>query len=98
VKDLDRVRGQVKFDTFKHMVACKLLHEGTFLYGSKDLFHTIKAMLDEHGVVQKLNALEETAKNFRNQAEDLLLQGTDSKIRGESQYLFYPTEESEEFE
>ncbi len=98
VKDLDRIRGQVKFDTFKHMVACKLLHEGTFLYGSEDLFHTIRAMLKEHGVVQKLNALEERAKYFRNEAEDLLLQGTDSKIQGESQYLFYPTEESEEFE
>ena len=98
VKDLDRIRGQVKFDTFKHMVACKLLHEGTFLYGSEDLFHSIRAMLKEHGVVQKLSALEERAKNFRNEAEDLLLKGTDSKIQGESQYLFYPTEESEEFE
>ena len=98
VKDLDRIRGQVKFDTFKHMVACKLLHEGTFLNGSEDLFHTIRAMLKEHGVVQKLNALEERAKYFRNEAEELLLQGGDSKIQGENQYLFYPTEESEEFE
>jgi hypothetical protein len=31
VKKLERVREQVRFDTFKHMVACKLLQEGTLL-------------------------------------------------------------------
>lgn len=98
VKDLDRIREQVKFDTFKHIVACKLLHEGAFLYGSEEIFHTVRAMLKEHGVIQKLNALEEKAKDFRKEAENLLLHGADPKIHGENQYLFYPTEESEEFE
>jgi len=27
VKDMNRVREQMKFETFKHMVACKILHE-----------------------------------------------------------------------
>ena len=98
VKDLDLIREQIKFDTFKHMVACKLLHEGAFLYGSGQVFHTIRVMLKEHGVIQKLNALEEKAREFRRYSESFLLQGTGSKIQGESQYLFYPTEESEEFE
>ncbi len=98
VKDLDRIREQIKFDTFKRMVACKLLHEGAFLYGSGLIFHTIRVMLKEHGVIQKLNALEEKARDFRKQAESFLLHGTDLEIHGESQYLFYPTEESEEFE
>jgi hypothetical protein len=35
VKDLDRVREQMRFDTFKRMVACKILQEGIFLYGGK---------------------------------------------------------------
>jgi hypothetical protein len=98
VKDLDRIREQIKFDTFKSMVACKLLHEGALLYGSKQIFHTIRVMLKEHGVNEKLNALEEKARNFRRQAESFLLHGTGPKIQGERQYLFYPTEESEEFE
>lgn len=98
VKNLDRIKEQIKFDTFKHMVACKLLHEGAFLYGSGQIFHAIRVMLKEHGVIQKLNALEEKARDFRRQAESFLLHGTGPKIQGERQYLFYPTEESEEFE
>ena len=98
VKDLDRIREQIKFDTFKHMVACKLLYEGAFLYGSGQIFHTIRLMLKEHGVIQKLNALEEKARDFRRQAESFLLHPTGPKIQGDRQYLFYPTEESEEFE
>lgn len=98
VKDLDRIREQIRFDTFKHMVACKLLHEGAFLYGNENIFHTIRNMLKEHGIIQKLNTLEESARDFRKEAEKLLLEQTEPSVQGENQYLFYPTEESEEFE
>ena len=98
VKNFDRVREQVKFDTFKHMVACKLLQEGTLLYGSEEIFHRVKTMLREHGVIQRLNELEKRAKVFRKEAEDYLLSEDPHKIKEESLYLFYPTEESEEFE
>lgn len=98
VKDLDRVREQVKFETFKHMVACKLFKEGTLLYGSERVFNMVKNMLRECGIIQKLNDLEERAKKFRKMAEEYLLQEDPRKIKEESLYLFYPTEESEEFE
>ncbi|MFH0844584.1 MAG: hypothetical protein V1930_03845 [Pseudomonadota bacterium] len=73
VKDLARIREQVRFETFKHMVACKILQEGTFLYGSEELFHKVKRMLIERGVTDRLNALERGAKVFRKRAEDYLL-------------------------
>jgi hypothetical protein len=98
VKNLERVREQVRFDTFKHMVACKLLQEGTLLYGSEEVFHTLKTMLRDHGVTQKLKELESKARIFRKEAEDYLLTEDPQKIREESLNLFYPTEESEEFE
>jgi len=98
VKSLERVREQVRFDTFKHMVACKLLQEGTLLYGSEEVFHTLKTMLRDHGVTQKLKELESKARIFRKEAEDYLLTEDPQKIREESLNLFYPTEESEEFE
>ena len=98
VKRLERVREQVKFDTFKHMVACKILEEGTLLYGSEEIFHTVKTMLREHGVIRKLNALKKETEVFRKEAEQYLLTEEPSKIKEESLYLFYPTEESEEFE
>ncbi len=98
VKNLDRVREQVCFKTFKHMVACKILHEGGLLFGSERLFSIIKAMLRENGVVRKLFDLDRRARIFRRDAETFLLQEDLKKIAEEKSCLFYPTEESEEFE
>jgi hypothetical protein len=98
VKDLDRVRQQVMFDTFRHMVACKILREGTLLYGSEALFHRVKTLLKEHGVIRKLDDMEKKALLFRKEAEAYLLQEDPETIRKDSLDLFYPTEESEEFE
>jgi len=98
IKDLDRVRMQVKFDTFKHIVACKILCEGTLLYGSDELFNKVKMMIREHGVIKKIDAMESEARIFRREAIKYLLSVEPRKIKEESLYLFYPTEESEEFE
>lgn len=98
VKNLSRVREQLRFETFKHMVACKILQEGTFLYGSEDLFQGVKEMLRDSGVTDKLSELERKAKAFRSESEVYLLKEDPKKIREEYLYLFYPTEESEEFE
>jgi hypothetical protein len=98
VKNLSRVREQLGFDTFKHMVACKILHEGTFLAGSEPLFFKIKSLLREQGVFAKLTDLEKRARSFREEAEAYLLREDPERIKAESMYLFYPVEESEEFE
>ncbi len=98
VKNLDRVMEQVRFDTFKHIVACKILQEGTLLSGSEEIFHSVKTLLKEHGIIQKLDDMEKRAKVFRKEAEEFLLLENPEKIREESLYLFYPSEELEEFE
>ncbi len=98
VKKLRRVREQVRFDNFRHMVACKILQEGTLLYGSEDLFSTVKAMLRKMGITKRLNKLEKSAKAFRKDAEDYLLFHDTNEVKEERAHFFYPTEESEEFE
>lgn len=98
VKRVSRVREQVRFDTFKRMVACKILQEGQLLYGSRELFEGIKALLRESGVTEKLEALEREAVIFRREAEACLLSAAMEKMDGEHLNLFYPTQESEEFE
>jgi len=98
VKKMERVREQVHFDTFKHMVACKILQEGTLLYGSESIFHNIKVLLKSEGVTQKLEKLEKKAREFRLKSEKYLLYEPLHKIKEESLAYFYPTEESEEFE
>lgn len=98
VKDLSRVREQLRFNTFKRMVACKILQEGVFLWGRQDLFEALKTMLEKEGITRKLAKMESQAAMFRQDAEAYLLREDVHKIREEGLHLFYPTEESEEFE
>lgn len=98
VKNMDRVREQVRFDSFRRMVACKVLHEGILLCGSEGIFQGVKAMLKEHGIVEKLDAMTKEAARFRQMAEDSLLREDYQKIIEERRDLFFPVEESEEFE
>lgn len=98
VKKLERVREQVAFDTFKRMIACKILHEGMLLHGSETLFQTAKSMLDTFGVNEKLAKMQHEAETFRAKAEEYLLGEHPDGIADEDRYLFYTAEESEEFE
>jgi hypothetical protein len=98
VKKLERVREQAAFDTFKRMIACKILDEGELLYGSEILFQTAKSILDEHGVKKKLATMQQDAESLRARAEEYLLSGQRDGIADEDRYLFYTAEESEEFE
>jgi len=98
VKDLARVREQLAFDTFKHMLACKILQEGLLIYGSENLFNQIKAMLHSRGIVEKLTGMEHQAHAFRKKAERYLLREAPERIKEENLFYFYPAEESEEFE
>lgn len=98
VKKMSRVREQLRFDDFKRMVACKILHEGTLLYGSEPLFAEIKTLLREQGVVRKLEELEERARAARASGQEHLLHCTPGKMGSEERVLFYSAEESEEFE
>jgi hypothetical protein len=98
VKDMDRVTEQMRFDTFKSMVACKIMNEGVFLYGSKEIFLLVKKMLRENGVVEKVNKMEEQARIFRKMAEGYLVREDPETIKKDGIDFFYPAEESEEFE
>jgi len=98
VKNMERVQEQLAFDTFKRMVACKILYEGTLLYGSEQIFHRVKSMLRDRGVTTKLQAMEKQALLFRNEAEHRLLDEGPEKSEQNETHLFYPAEESEEFE
>lgn len=98
VKKLERVREQVRFDTFKHMVACKILQEGKLIGGSDRFYYEVMRLLADHGVPEKLNRLYQEAIAFRKQEEEFLVRGDAKNINREDLYFFYPAEESEEFE
>jgi hypothetical protein len=96
VKDMNRVKDQLKFDNFKYMIASKILHEGKFLYGSRKIFEKIKRMILERKIPEKLRIIEEKAVTNREKAESYLLKST-AKI-GQEDYLklFYTRQEKEE--
>ena len=98
VKRFARLRDQAAFDDFKKMVACKILREGMLLQGGEGLFERAKALLEERGVTVRLQALEASAASARALAESHLLSLSEDRLAGDDLYLFYTTEESEEFE
>jgi hypothetical protein len=98
IKKIERVREQVRFDTFKHMVACKILQEGKLIGGSDRLYQQVIRLLQDHGVLEKLHRLQEAAVAFRKKEEEFLVQNDAKSINREDLYYFYPAEESEEFE
>ncbi len=98
IKPLARLREQVQFDTFKNMVPCKILDEAVLLYGSHTLYDAAKGLLAERRIPQKLAEMEQAAIEARDQAERHLLDRREECLGGDDLYLFYTSEESEEFE
>lgn len=98
VKSLARMREQAEFDTFKKMVACKILQEGVLIHGSRELFAAAKALLDEHGVTRKLEDMEAEATDLRGRAEAHLLATGQDVLGADELHLFFTDDESEEFE
>jgi hypothetical protein len=98
IKPLEKVRAQVAFDTFKHMVPCKILDEAVLIYGSRALCETAKALLSERGIPHRLAELEVTATQARERAEKHLLSRDEGELAGEDLYLFHTSEVAEEFD
>jgi hypothetical protein len=96
LKDMARVRAQLAFDDFKHMVASKILAEGEYLHGSRPLFDEIKRLVAETGVGAKLDALADEAAADRAEAERELLVEKDGLAESECWKLFYTQAEQDE--
>jgi hypothetical protein len=80
------------------MVACKILQEGRLIGGSDRFHQEVMRLLEDHGVVEKLDRLHEAAIAFRRKEEEFLVQNDARNINRDDLYFFYPAEESEEFE
>lgn len=96
IKSLAKVRTQLRFDTFESMVACKILHEGLFLYGNSSLFHTVKRLLEEEHIPEKLAEMEQRAALNRESAQKSLMAAPPDAREAAFLNLFYTSEEKEE--
>jgi hypothetical protein len=96
IKSIARVREQLRFDVFSSMVACKILDESRLLYGSSALYQTVKDLLVECGIPERLRKLEEQASLSRELAEAQLLEVSPDKSQSEYYNLFYTHAEEDE--
>ncbi len=98
IKPLSRVREQVRFADIDDMVPCKVLDEAIFLHGSQRLFRAAKNLLEDNHIPAKLSAMEQEAIVYRERAERHLLDRDQESLSGDELYLFYTSDESEEFD
>jgi predicted nucleotidyltransferase len=96
VKNISKVLTQLQFDSFRHMVACKILHESKLLAGSEPLFVRIKQLVDEFGIPGKLAELEERAAQERETAEAQLVRQPETERKEAWEYLFFTRDERED--
>lgn len=97
VKPFSKLVDQAAFDTFPHMVACKIYDESQLLFGSESLFQRGKEVLRERGVVDRLREMEEGAIRAREERLELLL-SADEMPGGDQRFHFYNDDEAPEFE
>ena len=97
LKPVAKVREQLAFDRFEHMVACKILCECRLLHGSSSLFDELMGLVEASGVRTRLDALEAAAESERAAAERTLLDpGVPAASGRDPLHLFYTQEEGEE--
>lgn len=96
IKRLAKVREQLRFDTFEHMVASKILHEGRMLCGGAEVFDAVNGLVRECGVPEKIAVMEAQAAEDRRAAEAHLLDSSVDTRTGEHFNLFYTREEGDE--
>jgi len=96
IKSMSRVREQLNFDIFSSMVASKILNEGQFLYGNKDVFQEVKKLVVEYGIPDKLGVLEKQAMHNRELAEAQLLDIDMETESSEYLNLFFTRAEEDE--
>ncbi|MGA3056940.1 MAG: hypothetical protein ABSE70_02710 [Candidatus Limnocylindrales bacterium] len=96
IKRMSRVREQLEFDTFKSMVACKIMLEGQYLCGSEAVFRSVKDLVDQHGIPARIADLEAQAVEARALAEKSLLEPAPDGSEGKYRNLFYTSEEDDE--
>lgn len=98
VKRMSRLAEQAAFDTFPHMVACKVFDEATYLHGNRDLHEAGRALLAERGVLDRLRDLEARAVERRAAREAWLLTVDGDRLPEADQQQFYTDDEAAEFE
>ena len=96
IKDMEKVKQQLSFDSFKHMVASKILDEGKFLAGSYSMFERIKSLIIQFEIPRKLKIMEQRAARDRQMAIRLLLDENSNMSDQKYSRLFFTTEEADE--
>lgn len=92
IKRYSSVVEQAAFDTFEHMVACKIIDEGRRLWGSEEIYGQVISLLEKNNVPLKLKELQSRAHEYRKKGIEALLE-MEELSEDEYTRLFTTTEE-----
>lgn len=95
IKRLSKVRKQARFDSFENKIACKIINESKFLYGSARIYSAVGEIMRKSRVPEKLIKLRKEATKNRAAAERRLLT-KEKPAENELRELFSTTEEFSE--
>ena len=98
IKPFAKLAEQASFETFPHMVACKVFDEAELLVGSSALHQRGLSLLTERGVIDCLRAAERAAIAARASREEYLLHVPGDVLPPLDSTKFYTDDEAAEFE
>ncbi len=87
-----------RFRRLQEMVPCKIMDEAILLYGSERLLRAAKGLLVRAGISERSGGHGGGSRMAREKAERHLLGGTRMGWRATELYLFYTSEETDEFD
>jgi hypothetical protein len=97
VKPISRLREQLNYVTITEKIACKIVYESLFIWGSNTLYLKLRQMLQDAGVTDQLIEDFNTAIEERSSALKELLDVSAHDVASDVKKLFYATQERVEF-
>lgn len=97
VKPVDKVFLQAVYKTISDKIACKIIFESLFIWGSTELYMRLRHILEHNGVVAKIESDFREAINERADAVDDLLNKSEAELTSDVTSLFYFSQERVEF-
>ena len=97
IKPIDRVVSQTAYSTIDQKIACKIIAESMFAWGSTSLYMRLRHLLDQYEVSGKIHQDFQEAITERASAVDVLLHNHPKEISEQVKGLFYFSQERVEF-
>lgn len=95
IKPLDRVSAQAAYESIQDKIACKIIYESVFMWGSPRVYVDVRAAIERQAIHDRIQADFASAIEDRARAVDEIL--SSPTVSPETKALFYASQERVEF-